>query len=139
MRLKSGFPLTSMSAPKCSSTAVGLNKHIAYRPLPNGGYRQRPNYWHDHRNQRRDLSVDRVLLSENFVYLGDKAQAIPSRFARFVRQGRGHKVVGRNPGEQEEIAAFVDWVFSLEKGKHGRPVADKPTRHLRCEKIVEPV
>lgn len=105
-----------------------------YRPVKNNGtkgYKQIPNLWHKHSNMKRDLSVDRVLLSGEFVYFGEKVPVIPVRFQQFVKKGRGHLIGGKNEAERRRISALRRWAFHRAKGKFGKP-ADKPRPHTDC-------
>ncbi|MFO1398096.1 MAG: hypothetical protein U1F48_13625 [Burkholderiales bacterium] len=61
-----------------------------------------------------DTSVDRVLISDDFVYLGGTGPLIPdrlrdSRGRQLCKQGIGHSKFD----EPELVAAFVTWVRSL--------------------------
>lgn len=62
----------------------------------------------------RDNSVDRVLISTDFVYFGGHGPAIPAEFrgrgrSDFVKQGRGRKVID----DLDLIRAFESWIRSL--------------------------
>lgn len=98
-----------------------------YCPRDDGnGWRQISSY---HRNKdgtpsakhiKRDTSVDRVLISRDFVYYGAQGPKIPENLADcgFVLPGRGYK----NIREPERIGAFVAWLRKLEKtGYAGKP------------------
>ena len=73
-----------------------------YRPLGKERFYQKKNAHHGPANIHMDLSSKHVLVSKNFIYLGNKAVEIDPEFRDFVRQGRGHKVIGRNLNEQTE-------------------------------------
>ena len=68
----------------------------------------------------RDTSVDRVLISDDFVYFGAEGPEIPDALknARIVLAGRGRRKVT----EAGTIAAFERWLTELGvKGYQGRP------------------
>ncbi len=108
-----------------------------YRPKASGGYAQQRNRFHGPKNMPKDLSADRVLASETFVYFGDMAPAMPVTFREFVPRGRGHRVFGNALGEREDaitsakIKSFVRWAFSDGKGRKGRPF-DLPRSYHGC-------
>ena len=97
-----------------------------YCPLEGGGWKQLNSYhskedgspFRKHIN--RDTSVDRVLVSDNFVYFGAEGPEIPEalRKAGLVLSGRGRKKIE----EDTIIADFETWLEELgEKGYQGRP------------------
>src|SRR2546423_4024479 len=108
-----------------------------YQPQSDGGYRQRENGSHGPQSIRKDLSADRVLCSDTFVYFGENAPEIPSQFEEFVPKGRGHKVHGSGPGEPpdramgKKIKKFVRWALANGHGVEGRPF-DTPHYHHNC-------
>ncbi|MGB2677575.1 MAG: hypothetical protein WAN12_10890 [Candidatus Acidiferrum sp.] len=108
-----------------------------YRPKADSGYAQQRNNFHGPDSIRKDLCVDRVLVSNKFVYFGEKAPFIPEDFLEFVPRGRGHRVFGNSLGEPDDrlankkIKSFVRWAFSGGAGKKGRPF-DQPCRHHSC-------
>jgi hypothetical protein len=74
----------------------------------------------------KDTRVDRVLISEEFVYFGGQGPAIPTEFRSdfdlvHVRQGF------RSNFSSEKVDATVGWIKSLEEGQQGRP-EDWPRR-----------
>ena len=67
-------------------------------------------------NMRRDTGVDRVLVSDDFVYFGGSGPALPM----------GLDVCKRGPGHRCKftttvVGAFVDWVDGLDRGYIGQP------------------
>jgi hypothetical protein len=77
------------------------------------------------RNIARDTSVDRVLISNRFVYWGDASPEIPLRFRPFCASkenlccpGQGHRVLS------EALAvAFAEWIEDAGKwGVQGLPL-----------------
>lgn len=98
-----------------------------YCPRDEGkGWHQLPSY-HSHKDEaikekhiRRDTSVDRVLISQDFVYFGAQGPEIPDNLVDFgfAYPGRGHKKIQ----ESEKIEAFVAWLRQLGKtGYAGNP------------------
>jgi hypothetical protein len=90
------------------------------------------------RNVERDTSVDRVLLSQRFVYYGERARRIPDQFRSFGNEARdvclarqGHGVF--TGGLRD---AFVAWLEAthVEWGVLGPPAEFRhhtPTRAIR--------
>jgi hypothetical protein len=82
-------------------------------------------------NLRRDTeTTDRVLISDDFIYWGDKAPQIPPELARFHigRQGYIYDFT------EEEITAFLSWATSTNlRGRVGDPLEWEPryARHWR--------
>ena len=96
-----------------------------YCPLEGGGWRQLNSYHsnkdgspnHDHIS--RDTSVDRVLISDDFVYFGGEGPKIPDSLESIVLQGRGYK----RSKDWKAVAEFENWLKSLRaKGCQGRPL-----------------
>lgn len=98
-----------------------------YHHAANGSWCQERSH-HSHRsgknasNVRNDTQVDRVLVSDWFIYFGGNAVEIPEQF----RQGKGRTVVreGRNhlvniPPDLAED--FIEWVTTLGEGLMGEP------------------
>lgn len=82
------------------------------------------------RHMHRDTKSERVLLGEKFVYFGGDGPAVPDR----LRSGYSFDLVHDRPAfrrnfTDEQVAATVEWVRSLESGVQGRP-QDWP-RHPR--------
>ncbi|MFE8603352.1 Nmad2 family putative nucleotide modification protein [Archangium violaceum] len=75
-------------------------------------------------NVESDTGVNRVLVSDWFVYFGKEAIEIPTRFQQgeeetVIRMGRGHLVNFRSGFEEE----FIQWVRSLgAEGFRGEPM-----------------
>jgi hypothetical protein len=76
-------------------------------------------------NIAADTKVDRVLISDDFVYWGGSGPKIPQRFLNYGPEhitlcvGRNHK----NNFPQEFVQEFTAWIRSLdEKGYSGEPL-----------------
>lgn len=108
-----------------------------YRPKAAGGYVQQRNDFHSPGSIRKDLCADRVLVSNKFVYFGEKAPFIPEDFLEFVPRGRGHRVFGNAPSERDaphisnQIKSFIRWALSEGEGRRGWPF-DRPRKHRNC-------
>ncbi len=72
------------------------------------------------RNVRRDTSVNRVLVSDDFVYFGGEGPRVPMFDGKnVVRDGVGHL----NRFSEETVVQFVKWIRSLEEaGYCGAPL-----------------
>lgn len=97
-----------------------------YHPDGNGGWKQLNSY-HSKQNGsafqkhiNRDTAVDRVLISDNFVYFGAEGPEIPDHLksAGLVLSGRGRKKIT----DTTVIGTFEHWLNDLSvKGYQGRP------------------
>lgn len=97
-----------------------------YRPADDGGWEQ-ANSYHSKADGtpeplhiRRDTSVDRVLISDDFVYFGAEGPEIPDELkaARLVLRGRGRLKIT----DVQTIQAFEAWLNGLgERGYRGKP------------------
>jgi hypothetical protein len=72
-------------------------------------------------NKDHDLQTNRVLISDDFVYFGSSAVALPARFRganRLRKKGQGH----RANFSDDYVQRVIDWLRSLGKrGFQGRP------------------
>ena len=61
----------------------------------------------DELNTAHDTSVDRVLVSQNFIYFGSAAPPVPAHVLSSInyRNGRGHRVY-----ESEDCSALLKWI-----------------------------
>ena len=106
-----------------------------YQPLSDGGYTQRKNIWHGSEGIHKDLSADRVLYSEKFVYFGRNAPEIPTEYTGFIPKGQGHLVFGSRSGKQADpamerkIKRLVRWAFAQRKAEMGRPFDELSSYH----------
>jgi hypothetical protein len=73
---------------------------------------------------KRDTGVDRILVSEDFVYFGGEGPKIPAKFRNFggkdiCMKGQGRKILD----DPKFIGEFVTWLQSLgQQGYAGRPL-----------------
>lgn len=76
------------------------------------------------RHVQRDTGIDRVLISNAFVYFGGEGPKIPNKFRNYngidiCKVGQGRKVFN----DSELIQEFSDWIKSLvAEGYVGRPL-----------------
>jgi len=100
-----------------------------YEPLASGGWRQLNSYhsmcdgFRNDRHVVRDTSVERVLISENFVYFGGEGPRLPPQFCDAKEMNLVHKHRNYRTVKQEEsIVQFERWIDSLGvKGFQGKP------------------
>jgi Nucleotide modification associated domain 2 len=95
----------------------GWDQLDSYHSRPNGSLNP------DHR--RKDTSVDRILISTDFVYFGGRGPQLPRRFrnqrgAGICKQGRGRKIID----DMELIQDFVAWLRSLDHAGYAGPPLD---------------
>jgi len=95
-----------------------------YRPHPSGSGWVQSNSYHSQKDRQQhiehDTSVDRVLASREFVYLGAEGPEIPEqlRKAGLVHAGQNHKRIQN----QCAIDGFKTWLKSRGKmGYQGKP------------------
>ena len=107
-------------------TASGDN---IYEPLGRGRWRQLSSF-HSHEDGsrrddhvKRDTGIQRILVSDDFVYFGGEGPQLPAPFldggnSKIICLGRGYKRIRDEPF----IAAFESWIRSLGKiGFQGKP------------------
>lgn len=94
-----------------------------YHTTRDGGWLQEDSH-HTHPNGTpvqenidTDTSVNRVLVSENFSYWGNKPVKIPNALSDIVKTGPGHKC--NFPDSIK--TSVVDWLLGLERGLQGDP------------------
>ena len=109
-----------------SITASGDN---IYEPLGKGRWCQLNSYHSqkdgspDSKHIKRDTGVERILVSDNFVYFGGEGPHLPPCFLeegklRMICIGRHH----RRFSDEPIIVAFQDWIRSLDRsGYQGKP------------------
>lgn len=97
-----------------------------YRPIEGGGWKQRNSYHSNHDGSQRkdhtdkDTKVDRVLISNHFVYFGAEGPPIPEALkkANLVHSGIGEHSLTNIP----VITAFEAWLNEIGlEGYQGRP------------------
>ena len=97
-----------------------------YCPDPSGNCWIQLNSYHSHNDGKphqkhidKDTSINRVLISNDFVYFGAEGPKIPDKSCyKLVCKNRGYRKIGY----QTAIADFESWLHSLKKkGYQGRP------------------
>ena len=97
-----------------------------YEPLSEGGYIQHTSR-HSHPDgtenltqKKRDLGGKYVLVSDDFVYFGAEAIALPSQFKR-ITVGRGHRRLRGGGSDGGLVNGFLAFFEDLPRGVQGRP------------------
>ena len=93
-----------------------------YRKRSSGRLEQICNSSHGQSDIEKDLSTNRVLISENFYYFGREAPQLPEKFAPLVHTGRGHKRLGSSPPGRDLILELISWLQEhFSPGVQGEP------------------
>lgn len=88
-----------------------------YHLNENGEWIQR-RFYHIEKDKIKDLSVNNVLISENYFYFGKKAPLIPQQFNQVIKCGPSHKCKFNS----DFIADFIRWIENnFKKGIQGEP------------------
>lgn len=67
----------------------------------------------------RDTGVDRILISDDYYYLGGEGREIPEKYRNIIKKGRGMKCI-KDP---DVIDDFLAWLRNLgDTGYCGRPL-----------------
>jgi len=74
---------------------------------------------HGPEDQEQDLRGEFALLSDDFIYFGDEAIAIPDNLLPVVQQTQGHRSYLNDP----YVEPFVDWVRAVQRG-HNQVVGE---------------
>ena len=96
-----------------------------YEPIGGSpsGFRQLENPAHDSRHRARDLSENRVLISDHFFYFGKNAPLLSPEYANLVHNTQGHKRIRARCDNR--FALFDNLLAWVEKnwkpGIHGEP------------------
>ncbi|TNC11684.1 hypothetical protein FF100_18780 [Methylobacterium terricola] len=114
--------------PKRNGSRVAMVGDNIYRHAPGGGGWLQENSIHsmpdgsqDLLNTTHDVSVDRVLISTNFIYFGSLAPTVPQDVIASIgyRNGRGHRVYSA-----ERSSTFLNWIVEQANGEMNRVVGD---------------
>lgn len=75
--------------------------------LQENSVHSQPNGQQDLANTEHDTQTDRILISEEFFYFGEKAPTVPSKMLDEIgyRNGRGHRVYS-----QQECQRLLNWI-----------------------------
>lgn len=99
----------------------GWEQRDSFHSLPDGSV--------NNQHVQRDTGVDKVLISDNFVYFGGEAPAFPKALRSFngidvCKSGIGWKRIE----DEELIEHFEAWIRSLNLGYSGPPMEWKTLR-----------
>ena len=89
-----------------------------YEPLDIGRFRQLSSSCHDSRHHDHDLSVNRVLISQEFYYFGSKAPRLPAECEPVVRSTQAHLRI-RGDKHDNRYRAFLTLLEWLERQPSG--------------------
>lgn len=89
--------------------------------LQENSVHSQPSGEQDWPNTNHDTQTDRVLVSEEFFYFGDKAPVVPAQILRAVgyKNGRGHRVY-----TVTQCQELLDWIKGQAGGQPNRILAD---------------
>lgn len=115
----------------CGSYLMACGDNIYY-PLGDGKWGQLDSYHSNtdgsphQKHIERDTKINRVLISDDFIYFGGEGPKIPDSLKRLVKQGRGYrKLKYQNMEHRSIIMKFETWFKGLRaegyKGYQGRP------------------
>jgi len=99
-----------------------------YRSNSKGQLEQVEGAAHSQKHISRDLSVNRVLISDHFYYFGNQAPELDIRFASLVHSTQSHKRIKMNndPAIYERFLSLVSWVEeNYKSGVLGEPTTEK--------------
>lgn len=111
--------------------AWACGDNIYYRDPLTGQLEQVSHAYHECTNMETDTMVDRVLISEDFLYWGCDGPPLPPQFAELLCRVQGHKC--RFP--QHLVNSFVKGIHNLgDKGCQGEPTEwhRPPPRKRTC-------
>jgi hypothetical protein len=99
-----------------------------YRPTSLGRLEQVSNPAHDQRHIQRDLSVNRVLISDHFYYFGRQAPELPSQFGPLIHSTQSHKRIRaeENSAQHELFLSLIRWLEeNYRTGILGEPMSEQ--------------
>jgi hypothetical protein len=98
--------------------------------LQENSVHSQPNGEQDMANTEHDTQTDRILISEEFFYFGEKAPTVPSKLLDEInyRNGRGHRVYS-----QKECQKLLDWI-KLTAGQQVNRVLGDPFQFRMSDK-----
>lgn len=120
---------------RCGSRKQSCGDNIYVRNADDSGWDQRdsfhslPNGLANGQHIQRDTGVDKVLISNNFVYFGGEGPAFPNVLRSFNDIDVCKSGIGRKRIEDKElIEHFEAWIGSLGSGYSGPPMEWKSLR-----------
>ena len=128
-------PRFEVKKPNKSSNIHRVGDNI-YEPLDTGEWKQLASL-HCVHDVETDLSVQTVLVSDNFVYFGTDSPSLPQELVEgsecLIKRGPGHRAESR----EKVIAKFKGWIEDLGgwSGVRGNPsiaVQNKRCTAIRC-------
>jgi hypothetical protein len=109
-----------------------------YKVGSNGKLEQIENPSHDEQNIKKDTSVNRVLISNDFYYFGKNAPQIPSRFNKIIHKTQGHKRIKPGSAHYSLAEEFLAWCTSeFHSGIQGTPLDERKQCRLPETSQVE--
>lgn len=97
-----------------------------YKPTPEG-FKQLPSVHSNNKNEnvknkQHDLGLNleknRVLISDDFYYFGDKAIELPKKLLNLTKKGQAHKSLSISDEDIQELEEFIS---GYTKGINGKP------------------
>ena len=83
---------------------------------------QLPNLSHNEKHIKRDIGVNRVLISKTFYYFGMEAPKIPNQFKFIIHTVQGHKRIKPTSKNYSTVTEFLEWLeANFKQGIHGNP------------------
>lgn len=70
----------------------------------------RPGSPHGEKDRARDLGGEYVLLSDRFIYFGDRPMPLPDDLLPIVKAGQAHRSIANEP----YVGRFVEWLTALD-------------------------
>lgn len=100
------------------------------RWLQENSVHSQPNGQQDLLNTEHDTQTDRVLISEEFFYFGERAPLVPTQFLKKIgyKNGRGHRVY-----KSQDCQLLLDWIRT-EAGHQINRVLGDPFQFRMSEK-----
>lgn len=110
-----------------ASMKKAFGDNIYHRNIDNGSWRQADSHHTlkdgavNIHNLRRDTSVDKMLVSDDFIYFGGTGPQIPTfQEKNIVHSGIGHS----NKFPEKVVEEFVEWIRSLNRTGYCGPPLD---------------
>lgn len=93
-----------------------------YRKGLNGALVQVKNQSHSEAHFERDTHVNRVLISKNFYYFGNKAPEIPLKTQVIIHSVQGHKRIRPADNQYIQATRLIEWLQkNFKPGMIGEP------------------
>ena len=93
-----------------------------YKMGAGGQLVQVQNLSHNEKHIKTDTSVNRVLISKTFYYLGVNSVEIPKKFKPLIQTTQGHKRIKPTSKHYDVVTLFLEWLQkNFDQGIHGEP------------------